>query len=372
MAVFEHNSPQVCTYAPGMTDPRWLGAIGNMSGLNYSSTLPGGCAAMAMNLLCPPELRTPATNPGRIVRVYRGGSVVWRGIMQEPAPSTSGYSLTAIGNGSEGDNYMAVYSTYDQNNAVNQAITRGLSWINPGQSATGLYFAATPPDSGSQSITDYLNGLCTYGAYTWKVDTWGNLTIFPLPAATTPTRYLVATTPVARTIAGDVNGVWLRYQSAADNDTTGTPAVFSLTEAVNAASQAVHQPLEQYADLSAATEIATSGEALTIGDNLLSQYVRANFAGPFTVQQGQLLNAGGVPVDLATESAGQICQLLISDFGYGGEVVPGPICFIVGQYAYDDDSETATVTPFQSIATSFSSLVQNAVTANTPPSSSSS
>jgi hypothetical protein len=85
--------------------------------------------------------------------------------------------------------------------------------------------------------------------------------------------------------------------------------------------------------------------------------VRASFGGPFTVGPGQLLNAGGFPVDLGCEKAGTIVQVMVTDAPYGGEVKPAPLIFMTGQYEFDDDTDTATVTPLQGVRTDIGTLI---------------
>jgi hypothetical protein len=49
--------------------------------------------------------------------------------------------------------------------------------------------------------------------------------------------------------------------------------------------------------------------------------------------------------------------VLLTDYGYGGEVSAAPVQFIVGAYEYDDVAQTAAVTPFQSLNLSMSGLL---------------
>jgi hypothetical protein len=62
-------------------------------------------------------------------------------------------------------------------------------------------------------------------------------------------------------------------------------------------------------------------------------------------------------VDLGCEQAGTVVRLMLSDFAYGGEVIPGPVTFVAGEVEYDDSAQTLTVTPFQNVASSFSDLL---------------
>ena len=89
---------------------------------------------------------------------------------------------------------------------------------------------------------------------------------------------------------------------------------------------------------------------------------------PFTVSHGQYLTTGGTPVDLSTERAGEVVRLLLTDGGYGGQVAPAvSITFPVGQVQYDDDSQTAQITPFQNIRSDLSSMLSALANLLQPP-----
>jgi hypothetical protein len=365
MAIF-HNTTQVVTYTQSMTDPRWLGRAGHVTGLKYSWALPGGADQLSCNLMVTPSTRTPATDPGRIVQAYRGGGLIWEGIMNEPVPTPAGWNLSAVGAGNYGANYTALYSTTwptglpDQ--AVNQAISRGLRWVNPGIGSPSGIWLGQAVDSGAQTITDLLNLACTYGALTWQVTTGpqGNiLSVFALPTAAN--RLLLVRQPAPRTLGGDINVIWLRYQSAADNATTGAAATFATTSATVPASIALHGQREAYLDVSNAGTL-TAGAAQAIGNAVLQRYQRASFAGPFAAGPGDLMTTGGQAMDLGINHSGAVAQLVLTDYGYGGEVVLGPVTFLIGGYEYDDDSLSATVTPFQYLDTSMSGLLSAAST----------
>jgi len=366
VALERHNASQVVTYTPSMTNPRMLGQIGHVTGLKYSWSLPGGPDQLSCNLMTEPTVRTDAMDPGRIVQVYRGGDIIWEGILSEPVPSTSqGWGISAVGAGAYGTNYAAVYTstwpTSEPDQAVNQAISRGLRWVNPGIGTPSGIWLGQGFDSGAQTITDLLNLCCTYGALTWQVTsgTYGNtLSVFALPTAVN--RLLLARQPPPRTLGGDINVVQIRYQVSADDTTgSGTAATFALTSATAAASVAAHGQREAYLDLSSAG-VMSAGAAQAVGNALLQRYQRASFAGPFTAGPGDLMTTGGQAADLGISHAGTVAQLVLTDYGYGGEVVLGPVTFLVGAYEYDDDSQTGTVTPFQYLDNSFSGLLSAA------------
>jgi hypothetical protein len=310
---------------------------------------------MSCLLQIEPVIRPRAVNIGRTVRIWRGGSCIWRGKLAEPQPGTDGWQISAVGDGALGATFQAHYTSWTADNPVNLAIARGLPWVNPGLSGIPGLWLSDQPDDASQKITDFLNLLCTNGAKTWYVDKSAALQIIPIPV--TPTRLLVATVPVARTITADINTLWVRYQATADNSSSGAAATFGVTDSVNQASVNIHGTMEDYQDLSSAGVMSQAG-AQSVASAALAAYVRATYAGPFTIRQGQLLTMGGSPVDIGAErGVPAVCQLLLTDGAYGGEVVPGPVTFPVGSYEYDDTAQTAAVTPFQSVADSLSSLL---------------
>ncbi len=246
--------------------------------------------------------------------------------------------------------------------AINQAITRGLRWVNPGVGSPSGIWLGQATDSGAQTITDLLNLVCTYGGLTWQVNTTpqGNvLSVFALPTAVTD--LLLVRQPAPRTLGGDINVIWLRYQTSADNTTTGAVAAFATTSATVPASIAAHGTREAYLDISNAGTMS-AGAAQAIGNSVLQRYQRASFAGPFTAGAGDIMTPGGQAQDLGINQAGSVMQLILTDYAYGGEVVLGPVTFLVGGYEYDDDSQTGTVTPFQYLNLSLSGLLSAAST----------
>lgn len=352
---------QVVTLAPDGSSPQWLSTLGHVSAVAYSFTCPGGPDQMSCTLARSSRFRSDALNPGRIVQVCRGGAVVWDGKLDEPDGSSGIWSLTAHGAGTFGTDFMAEYGgqwgtgNISPDNIVNRAIARGLRWVNPGIGIPAGIWLAQPFDPASITITDYLNAACQKGGLTWYVSCRprGNvITVFPLPTAVT--RVLAATSPAARTLGGDINRVWERYQ--VDTDKAGHAAAYDLTLSYDHDSVVRHGPMETYTDLSSAGPVLPAA-AQAVGYLALQQYHRANWAGPFTVQPGGLLTTGGTPVDLAMEQAASVCKLVLTDAGYGGELTMAPIQFITGAYAWDDDAQTATITPYQSLRSDFGALL---------------
>jgi hypothetical protein len=354
--VQRRDMSQVVSYAQGGGDPRWLGEIGHVAGLKYSFAYPGGPDQMSCVLQIPPTQREVGMNPGRPVSIFRGSGQIWNGLMNEPQPAVDGWSLSAVGSGGLGNNFCDIYTNWNQpDNHINAAIGRGLNWLNPGIDGTSGLWLGDQVDSGSEMITDFLNSITVQGALSWNVDARDNrLTVAPLPA--TVNRLLVATSPVARTVAGDINSLWLYYQISGDSSDDASTATYGLVNVTNAADIAAHGTTEDYYDLTSNGDM-TEAEVKANGNAVLARYNRASFAGPFTCAPGELLTSGGYPVDLGCERAGNVYRLMLSSFGYGGEVVPGPVTFVGGAVEYDDAAQTLTVTPFQNVANSFSDLL---------------
>ena len=292
------GTSQVAVAPPGTTAWQYLGSIGQVTALTYSFTCPGGADKMTATVMVPAAYRTQLFNPGWQVRITRGGHTCWTGRLDEPVPTSSGWNLTAVGDGNRGQDFLAVYSsTWPANQpdeSINGAISRGLPWANPGVGTPSGAWFGQQVDSGAQTVTALLNLICTRGALTWYVNSQpggvpgSDLSVFPLPTA--PNRLLVCTTPVARTLGGDINTIFVRYQATADttSGTTSVPATYGVTVAQNAASVAAHGTIETFIDLSdVGPQSATAAQA--VASQVLAIYQRASFAGPFTASYGQLL-----------------------------------------------------------------------------------
>lgn len=369
------GSSQVAVAPPGTAAWQYLGSLGQVTALTYSFTCPGGADKLTATVMIPASFRTQLLNPGWQVRVTRGGHIVWTGRLDEPVPTASGWQVTAAGDGNRGTDFRAVYTSAwpagEPDQAVNNAIARGLPWVNPGIGSPSGIWLGQAQDTASATVTDLLNLACTRGGLTWYANSQPggqpgtDLSVFPLPTAVN--RLLVVTDPVPRTLGGDINTIWIRYQiSDASSSTSGSQqATFGLTSVASAQSVAAHGITETYVDLSSAGTMS-AGAAQAVGNKVLAVYQRASFAGPFTASRGQLLNAGGAPVDPGADQAGTVCRLILTDYAYGGEVTPAPITFLVGAYTWDDFAGKATISPYQRLDQSLSGLLSAQTTVLTP------
>src|SRR5262245_1338348 len=318
---------QVVTYDPDGTDPRWLGHYGYVTDLGYSFALPGGCDQMSCTLATPASWRNEVLNPGRLVRVTRGGTTAWAGILDEPQPGDSGWQVTAHGAGGYGDDYLAIWTgswgTGVFNNAIDAAISRGLDWTRAQDiGATANIWTGQQVDSGGQTITDLLNLGAHKGGLTWAVQTTarGNIvSVFALPTAAN--RILSTANPEGRSIADAPTTVYVRYQATWDTNTV--PATYATTSVTSSAREAAQGRSEDLMDISSAG-VYPAGAAQAVATSAMKRFTRAAFADPFHIQPGQLLTLGGQACDLglfwADGITAMVCKLILADYAYGGEV----------------------------------------------------
>ena len=393
----------------------WLGTIAHEQNLGYDWSIPGGPSSLSFSLAASPNNRVPALNPGRILQAFRGVSCIWEGILQEPTPSATGWDCTANGAGTYGATSAAMYDpaavtgsstlSYTNNavdNVLRKSIGRGMRWDDSDGIGhpTGLYLS-NAQDSGTMNVEDFLNQVTSGGSLYWSVEPpagtkvpagpwkirirpypstidgnpldpgpkapeqwtvneWQRLDLKAVLRRLPPDLYIINTNPVPRTISNDYNSLIIKYQTSADTTATSTvnaqPQVTAVTVVDNPASVAKHGRNEYSLDV---TQDGTYTEAqvVALGQNILTHYVRANFAQAFTVQPGLLLNNGGVPVDLGCNWVGRIAMVQVQNQAFGGEVNYGPITFLIGDYAYDDASQSATLTPYQSQFTDLASVI---------------
>jgi hypothetical protein len=347
---------------PGVGTPNmWAGASGTHTSPSggttlCSTTIPAGTWDVTWIVgFTGSSAGTAAASDNNNFGLYVGGSLV----------ATA--AVDAVDNGIE------LYAQTPVTVTTGTSATLAVKTISGGSSGT-VYYACLPPggswlgqsvDSAAQTISDLLNLACSYGGLTWWINTTqhGNfLSLMPLP--TVPDRILVATDPVPRTVNGQPTTVFERYQITGDNlngdGGTADVAQYGTTSSIDQPSATRYGATEEYIDLTQAG-VMPAAAARAVGTNLLARYLRASFSGQFSVGPGQLLTMGGQPVDLGSETSLHVYRLVMTDFGYGGEVtLLPPLSFLGGRYEFDDEHESAAVTPFQYAASDMQSLLSAA------------
>jgi hypothetical protein len=161
------NGCQVISCAPDGTGQRYLGSWGHVDALTYSDTMPGGSATLACTLQASPSWTDQILNPGRVIRVLKGASIQWEGTLDKPVPvDGTGWTLTARGAGTWGTQYSALWTSWTAANIITAAIGRGLRWV---QGSVGGGYLLCIKDSGSITVTDFLNLYTSPGSQTWRV-----------------------------------------------------------------------------------------------------------------------------------------------------------------------------------------------------------
>jgi hypothetical protein len=430
----QRNSCQVRVLTQGYTHPQWLGALGHVSSEKHSYAYPGGCdqASCTLTMTGGVLSRNSALNPGNIYEVWKGCSKIWEGILDEPSPNTTGWSITAHGNGTYGNSYMADYPTrgggsstpadsgctttkgsstvhdthvvaadlgsivggntipggsiissvtpgtsftisapsgasavatatatinvevsgWTLDAVLNASISRGMRWTKPTFGLQG--WLQTQEDIASITTTDFLNNATIQAGLLWYVDVHQNnlLTIGAPPS--TVNRLLICQVPNPRTLGASLSRLYYKYVSAVN----GSNQTYSWGYVNSAAAEAQFGNGEQYADFTANSAGAmTSAQAAVNAQAILNQYITAMYGGTYQAMSGQLLTTGGSPVDPASEPAGNVYRLLLTDGSFGGNVVAGPVTFVGGNVEWDDDALVASITPYQSYRTNVGTLM---------------
>ena len=356
------------SFANDGTKPRVLGQLGKISPPTYSFTVPGGCDQLSAVFYRPPKYRTDAVDPGRLIRGYRGGSIVWEGFLDEPAPEDNDWKLTAHGQGGEAVNWRGInggaWDTGMPDRMVNSAISRGLDWVNPGIGSPAGMWIGQQADEPSLSIADILNLITTKGGLTWVVRTvpQGNvLTVLPLPSAAN--RLLVVADPEARTIAAGPTTLYVRYQATWDNTagSVNTPATYSWVSVTpEPGLEAASGRREDWLDIGSAG-VRTSGTAAGIGTSAMAQFTRNAFTNAFPVRYGWLRNLGGQPTDPGVfyepPTPCWVYRLWAADYAPASDALAEAPTVLIGAYEWNDETLEGTATPFEVLRHDFASLM---------------
>lgn len=328
----------VWTEDPGGGNRVYLNRLGQpaaLSGLQWSTTYPGGDNDWSATLSFEPTASHLGLRLGRKVVIARGGATRFQGridIAQRGNPwQLSGQGLAQIGAA-----FTAVDSggnAYNLNNIIDQAIARGLPWTRPASLPT-----AGAAASGSGTID---NSLATVGkaqGQAWSLTALGAITMAAPP--TTPIYILRAAQALTPRVVGYTQAVGV-YQSS-------TSATATVT-ASNAAAQGKWGHIEGRYDMTG-LGVITSGTASTYLANwLTANLAQASYTDTIAVQPGQLLaaanGAAGGPVDLATVRAGCLITVFDIDPDHSHLLTPGPLQMLVGRTEYDNDTDTLTLTP---------------------------
>jgi hypothetical protein len=333
----------VATEANAGGDRIYLDDIGLVSALRYSTSVNGDLTA-SWQMYLDPRATHRALAPGRRVRVPLG-SESWRGIMVN-AERGDVWDCTATGWPALADSYTALAATTDNglklDEVVDAAIARGLPWTRP--SALPALTAGLQ-ESGFGTITEALNTVCDAKARLWVVGRDGAVTTTAIP---TTVAYILQANDTAggRSPGEFVTDVQVTYFSS---------STYAPTTITRSATTRPYGRFEATLDITDLGPIALA-QAQERGDSFLAQHgARLQFARPFTVAAGQLLNVGGQPVDLGTVEAkdGLVRVMLTDPDTAAGELSYTATNIALAETDYDVDADVITLTPFDRSASGF-------------------
>lgn len=322
-----------------------LEAIGPVADLTYSHSWPGGCLTAQWSLGVPARFAHPALQPGRLVVIYDGPSITWAGVLREPERGDP-WTFTADGLQSMCANYVAL--SPNANTAVDGAISRGL----PVYRDVTLPTPTLQPGAAT-TIADLLNQVALSQGSRWGVDHHRRIVMQPDPATA---KYLLNMTDTfGRVLDGYATNVYVRYYDSSttpptETDVAGTAAATATTPFGRI--EAVQDITGDGPMTQAEAQQRVAGIATLIGQRL-------SFTGTLTIQPGQLLNAGGVPVRLATVRAGQAVQLLgvQPDTALGEVNYTGGVIVTLGQTTYHSSAGTLDIQPVQTVRSDLQSVM---------------
>lgn len=326
---------QVYTEAAGGGDRVYLGSVGSVQALRYSTDVHGDLDA-TWQMRLDPRVDHRALHPGRTVGIPLGAST-WQGTLGNPGRGDV-WQFNAFGLSWSAKTYDAIAPTTGNalklDEVVDAAISRGWNVTRP---AALPALTAGQQGSGIGKVADSFNTVCDAKNQLWQITRARQVTAITRP---TNTAYLLMANDTAggRTVGGFVTDVHVTY-----TDSNSYAATTILRSSAS-------RPYGRFEDPLDITDLGpiTATQAQAHGDNWLAkQGARLQFTGAFSIASGQLLNPGGAAVDLGTVQAldGAVRVMLTDPDTAAGELALGAITLPVGETDYDVDSDTLSITP---------------------------
>lgn len=328
---------------------RWLnlGREGNVGQVQFNSTCPGGPTQLTANLYAPRNVNPQAFQLGNRLVALVGTCIAWAGTLDIPQRPQFGqpWAITAIGTGAEGKRYARSTASLAMGAIVDAQIARGLNWSRPASipdlpgTAVTATFTFTTLDG---LLSQYDTAGTLWQVYPTFVATSVNvlghvgvLKTFSMP--TTPTLLVSARgTPGGRTLDGYTNEYYGSYI-----DSGGVQHGISTAA-----------PTDQFGVYDGELDMGgtfTLTQANAVLAALVARYgIVPSWTAPVVARAGQIRTLTGGQVAPGLIQPGVMVQLSVVDpdsAGIAGKFSPQ---FVVGETAYDSDSDTVTLTPIQS------------------------
>jgi hypothetical protein len=334
-----------------------LGDIGHTSGGRWSTTWPGGCESASVLIDIAPTAYSAAFSQGADFAVWDGPKRIWTGYVKEFEPPTfdGPARIHARGFYTLAGEYLALAAdgltpTSTPQTAVNEAINRGLPWVNAATLSTSPFSSAEQTVELNTLAALLEEYLASIGQRAW-VDEDRTLRVAADP--TTPRWFFNNAEPL-RGVADDdyVTHLYGRYVSAL---TEGEPSAWATVKAGGAETGAKRreQPLDLrdlgfYAS-SSTPQAITTAELGLIG-------ARYGYTSAAVPAHGELLTEGGAPGRLGHVKAGEMFRAFtVADMT--GRVQAGLTAdVVIGRTEYEDGADTVTLTPMDLAPRTFGAI----------------
>lgn len=334
------------TYPVGGGVRTVINLLGQVGGVQFTSSLPGGDTSCQFTLAIPADANPAGLTTGSRLDLFDGPVRVWAGMLADAVRGTP-WQVAGQGLSSLSDRYIALdasgVTTTDTTTAVTQAITRGLPWRN----LIALSTASAASSTGS-TVGNVLDVSSTGAGLFWGVDQNGEL--FQKAAPTTPSLLMVAANSLGgRTVDQFATDEYVRYTPPVNTSTGPVAGPPNVAAAPNNPASNAPRPFgrwERLDDLGNDGPITAASAQTYANGQLAINQPRATFSGSIALQPGDLLTLGGQPVRLSTIRAGQMVRVLgvQPDPALAELVFTLAVQIVIGQWTYSVDSDTGSLT----------------------------
>lgn len=323
-------------------DGRWLTTIAPWGDLEFSHNADGGCEAASWRIPVPRDYQHPALVRGKRVEVRFGANNVWQGRLSEPEQDDEGWTFHADGLRDAGGSgvrrgFLALNglgeSTTYPDDAIDQAIARGLPWTRP-VSLSAVPFIDAGSADDLMTVTDLLDRWSTSVSKRWGVDADG-----VVYAATDPTTPLWHMTPGSGSFGyADeeyASDIYLRYY-----DTSFVLQTAHATDVLAGDTLGVSEAGIDGRDYGALDASKALGYAQGLLDKGRARLAWTNAVSP---SRWQLTTPGGAPACLALVKAQQMVRLHgVRDVQ--GQPIPY-VDFVIGRTRYTAVNDALAIEP---------------------------
>lgn len=350
---------QIYLESPGGGDRCWLGLLGQVSGLQWSQSWPGGPEKASCKFWRDARYNHRALTQGNRVGISLGPGRALNGRLAR-AGRGDPWELEFDGLAVMGNDYIADAPTsgnpFNLNESFDAATGRGLPWVRRVSLPTGF---GDPSSSGGDvervTVAAALSRVLPESGRSWRVDTDGTLVLDTLP--TTVTHQLLTADPGGgRTVAGYVSALQVVF----NNSATGKVGTVWVR---NAAAEARRpDAVEQVLDVTSRGKM-TSTVATQIGQAKLAVLgpQRTPWADSMRFAKGMIRNAYGTPVDPAAVRLPILARLLLIDPDHPAETNYSAITDLwVRRITYFDDTDTIDLEPLDLAGSDLKSLLGSA------------